>query len=615
MSSSMIGAPDSKEASGDNDVEEAPAEKKNLWQKFIGDYNYAIFCTPRLNPWSPDAKVDMPFFGRDAVLAPLVCVMLGFQHSLAVVGGLITPPTLIGGLDPSGQSASHLVSYGLIVSGICTTIQASHTSIPKSKYYLGSGLLCVIAPSFAFLNTIMGSISTQMERGASYDEAYGNMLGVFMIGAVYQMGFGFIPAHILQKIFPQWLAGLAVFLIGVSLVGAGVKSWGGGDGCYKSLNSGGVCIVGDSALPYGSAEYIGLGFFVMCIIVFIEMFGSVFMRSCSFAIALLIGYALAAGTVDRNGNSYVSMDPVREAPAITFLWVKTYPVGIYAPAIIPILIGFTVSSIETFGDTSATAQASGLIACTKEYDEAIQGGLLGDSVNSFFSACAMMPPCTTLSQNIGIISITKVAARAAAFSCAGWMLTYGILGKVGAFFTSIPQPVLGGMTTFLFTNMTFSGIKVMTAEPIDRRERFILAIAASFGLGTIVVPQWFQSNFLQCGSIDNNGLRGLCDAALITLTNGFAVGSLISLTLNAILPRDDEDDVEIEASQHWDGEHFTERSETIMKLISERKIIDSNYDSEGQIPVMEKSLRDEESQPMGSVQVKTIEPLDDEASA
>ena len=152
-------------------------------------------------------------------------------------------------------------------------------------------------------------------------------------------------------------------------------------------------------------------------------------------------------------------------------------------------------------------------------------------------------------------------------------MIYGILGKNGAFFTSIPQPVLGGTTTFLFTNMTFSGIKVVTAEPIDRREHFILAIASSFGLGTIVVPQWFTSNVLDCGSIDSNGVRGLCDAALITLTNGFAFGAIISLIFYGILPPDAQDDSEVEESQHWDH-HFTEKSETIMKRISERKIID-----------------------------------------
>jgi xanthine/uracil permease len=127
-----------------------------------------------------------------------------------------------------------------------------------------------------------------------------------------------------------------------------------------------------------------------------------------------------------------------------------------------------------------------------------------------------------------------------------WMFLYGIFGKVGAFFTSIPQPVLGGMTTFLFANMTVSGIKVMTSEPVDRRERFILAVAASFGLGTILVPNLFGANFLDCGAIESPGVQGLCSAARITLSTGYAVGCLVALFLNAILPEDDEDDVVLE---------------------------------------------------------------------
>ena len=63
------------------------------------------------------------------------------------------------------------------------------------------------------------------------------------------------------------------------------------------------------------------------------------------------------------------------------------------------------------------------------------------------------------------------------------MFIYGIFGKVGAFFTSIPQPVLGGMSTFLFANIAVSGIKVMTSEGVDRRARFIMAVSASFGIG------------------------------------------------------------------------------------------------------------------------------------
>ena len=123
------------------------------------------------------------------------------------------------------------------------------------------------------------------------------------------------------------------------------------------------------------------------------------------------------------------------------------------------------------------------------------------------------------------------------------MLLYGIFGKFGAFFTSIPLPVLGGMSTFLFANIAVSGIKVMTTHGIDRRARFILAIAGSFGLGTIIIPDWFTSgNFLDCPAIENEATRGVCDAVILTLSTGYAVGCLVALFLNAVLPADEEDE-------------------------------------------------------------------------
>ena len=194
----------------------------------------------------------------------------------------------------------------------------------------------------------------------------------------------------------QLLTSLHLYL-GVSLVGVGVQSWGGGGDCAANPDS--LCTqVGESQLPYGSAEYIGLGFLVMTTIVVLELFGSPFIRSCSIAFGLLFGYLIAAVTTDRNGDKYTDMTAVKEAPAVLFLWVKTFPIGFYAPALLPTLVAYIVSTVETYGDTSATAQASGLKAESKAYDEAIQGGLLGDSVNSFFSALSMVLPSTTLSQ-------------------------------------------------------------------------------------------------------------------------------------------------------------------------------------------------------------------------
>jgi xanthine/uracil permease len=136
-----------------------------------------------------------------------------------VIAGTIIPGVLIGQLDPSGEAGPKLVSYALLTSGICTWIQIAHTPIPKTKYFLGSGMLCVIATSFAFLDTTLISVQAQMEDGLSFDEAYGNLLGCFLVGAILQAGFSFIPGPLMRRIFPPWLAGLAVFLIGISLVG------------------------------------------------------------------------------------------------------------------------------------------------------------------------------------------------------------------------------------------------------------------------------------------------------------------------------------------------------------------------------------------------------------
>jgi len=228
-----------------------------------------------------------------------------------------------------------------------------------------------------------------MAEGKSFDEAYGSLMGVFMVGAIFQSMFSFIPPRFLRRIFPSWLAGLGVFLIGVSLVGVGVQSWGGGGDCAGNLTA--ACSqVGDSKLPFGSPEYIGLGFLVMSTNVLVELFGSPFMRSCSVAIALLFGYFIASVTADRNGDSYVELSPVKAADPIVFLWVKRFPIGFYTPALLPTRIAYVVSTIETNGDTTGTFAETQLLI--EFYDK--QCSFLTQSALACFSQPLPRPPVT-----------------------------------------------------------------------------------------------------------------------------------------------------------------------------------------------------------------------------
>ena len=84
---------------------------------------------------------------------------------------------------------------------------------------------------------------------------------------------------------------------------------------------------------------------------------------------------------------------------------------------------------------------------------------------------------------------------------------------------------------------------------ITRRNRFIIAMAMSIGVGVTIVPQWAASpNGLW--PLDPNmsaGLRGLRSTIVIILSTGYAIGTLIAMFLHLILPVTEEDNASVRA--------------------------------------------------------------------
>lgn len=76
--------------------------------------------------------------------------------------------------------------------------------------------------------------------------------------------------------------------------------------------------------------------------------------------------------------------------------------------------------------------------------------------------------------------------------------------------------MLGGVTTFLFASVTTSGLRVLSYINWNRRERFILAAALSFGIGDLLVPSIFTHLF---DGVKNpgKGLQGLFASITIVL--------------------------------------------------------------------------------------------------
>lgn len=249
-------------------------------------------------------------------------------------------------------------------------------------------------------------------------------------GSWWQIFLSFVPPKILRRVFSPIVSGSTVFLIGASLVGVGLKGWAGGAGpCHtyqKLVQLGGPDAVpeglaifkycphifgpGDCHYPWGDARWIVLGFFVFSIIVLIEVFGSPFLRNTQVMIGLLSGIILSAAL------AYVNRPFIDSAPAITFPLVKTFPLGFCGPALISIPIGYLVSTVETIGDVSASAEASRVPTEGEEYESRVHGGLLAD--RSFPNG---KPNYIIFREKWGHV-LTRTANRWAGLAAAGWLI-------------------------------------------------------------------------------------------------------------------------------------------------------------------------------------------------
>ncbi|CZT15519.1 uncharacterized protein RCC_12157 [Ramularia collo-cygni] len=120
----------------------------------IGDYDYKYLFTPNIWPFNKKYKDHVPpfFFPNDRI--PLLLILiLGLQHALTKVSGIITPVLAIsrGAFYLDAQTSAYLVSAGFITTGIASFLQITRSRIRGTPYYFGTGVLSVVGPTFEII--------------------------------------------------------------------------------------------------------------------------------------------------------------------------------------------------------------------------------------------------------------------------------------------------------------------------------------------------------------------------------------------------------------------------------------------------------------------------------
>ncbi|SCZ88404.1 BZ3500_MvSof-1268-A1-R1_Chr10-2g02947 [Microbotryum saponariae] len=520
--------------------------KKKLTTKegWMGDYDFGFLCMPTL-PFAVGRGRKrraraVPFYALDQEMPILLALICGFQHALAMLAGLVTPPIIFAnqlGFNPAQQNQA--VAVSLIASGFLSAIQMSRFAIPftKRKYWLGTGLITVVGTSFATLSTASAIFNTLYADGTSPStvasgvtvrgycpQAYGYLLGTSCLTSLLEMGMAFVPPKVLKRIFPPVVTGTVILLIGASLIGSvhvlllswrndsGFLNWGGGSGnCHTRPETGFFALCPDISAPrayqWGDPRFLGLGLLSFLTIIFLEFFGSPAMRSGSIILGLVVG-CIVAGPL-----GYIDGSSITQAPVATFLWRETFPLKVHGPSILPLMAVYISLAMEATGDITASSEASRQPVTGPLFDSRVQGGILADGFNGLLSGLMMNAPVSIFAQNNGVISITRCANRTAGYFCAATLIVIGILAKISGIFLAIPAPVLGGVTTFLFASVAVSGFRVLSYMSFTRRDRMILASALSLGLGNLLVPDW--SSYIFTSTTTKASLKGFENSLII----------------------------------------------------------------------------------------------------
>ncbi len=377
------------------------------------------------------------------------------QHLLAIFVAIITPPLIIAGaLGLDITTTSYLVSMSLFVSGIATFIQC------RKVGPVGCGLLCIQGTSFSFISPIIMA------------GAIGGLPAIFgatMVAAVAEIFISRILKYAMKIITPL-VSGIVVTLIGMSLIKVGISSCGGGAAAIENGT-------------FGSLQNLGIATLVLVLIVLFNRSNNRYLRMGSIIIGIAIGYAVSyfCGMVDFSNMPDYSLFNM----PIPF----RYGISFNLSSIIAFAIVYIITAIEAYGDITANSLISGEPVEGEKFLKRVQGGILGDGVNSFIAGMLNSFPNSIFAQNNGMIQLTGVASKYVGYFIALFLVILGFFPVVGVVFSFMPDPVLGGATLLMFGTVASAGIKIIASQKLDRKATLVLAISFSMGLGVELYPE------------------------------------------------------------------------------------------------------------------------------
>lgn len=401
-------------------------------------------------------------------------IPLSIQHTFAMFSASVLVPYIFG-INPA---------IALLMNGIGTLLFILITN-GKAPAYLGS--------SFAFISPALIVIA---DKNLGYRYALGGFVVVGVLMCLIAIIIKFVGTKWIDAILPPAAMGPVVALIGLELAGSAAQTGG---------------IMSADGTPINDPKATA----VFLITLLLAIFGGVLYRGFAAAIAILI--AIIVGYCAALVTGLVDFSQVAEASIFA---LPNFQTPLWSMQVIIIIIPATLVVVsEHIGHQVVTSE---IIGTDLLKDPGLHKSLFADGFSTALSGVCGACPTTTYGENIGVMAITKVYSVWVIGGAAVFSIALSFIGKASALISTIPGPVMGGVSFLLYGMIGASGIRLMVDAKIDYSK------ARNLALTSVVFVVGLSGISINLGS---SQLRGMSLAALTGMLLGLVFYILDKLHL------------------------------------------------------------------------------------
>ncbi|MBN2323548.1 MAG: purine/pyrimidine permease [Spirochaetes bacterium] len=155
---------------------------------------------------------------------------------------------------------------------------------------------------------------------------------------------------------------------------------------------------------------------------------------------------------------------------------------------IPAVLILFIAEISNITDTIGCYQATAKLVGQKLTKERTNRGLFVETAASLVTTLFGNIPCTSFSQNLGVLSLSRVGAKSIIVAGGIIMIGIGLIYKVAVFFAVIPWAIYGGAMIILLGTIILVGVQMILAMEMTETKKLIAGFAIILGMCFTFMP-------------------------------------------------------------------------------------------------------------------------------